>query len=69
MNTLEATVLVQSLSNLVAIEYGSTWDKNKVSRSNPRKPCGHARGHSFGPIFIKLGQDRIWIIAGQNLGQ
>ena len=33
------------------------------------KPCEHSRGHSFGPIFIKLGQDRIWIMSGQKLGQ
>ena len=33
------------------------------------KPCEHSRGHSFGPIFIKLSQDRIWVIPGQKLGQ
>ena len=32
------------------------------------KPCEHSRGHSFGPIPIKL-QDQIWIIPGQKLGQ
>ena len=26
------------------------------------KPCEHPRGHSFGPIFIKLCQDGIWIM-------
>ena len=30
------------------------------------KPCEHSRGHSFGPIFIKLGQDQIWIMLGLN---
>ena len=30
------------------------------------KPCEHSRGHSFGPIFIELGQDGIWIIPGQK---
>ena len=33
------------------------------------KPCEHSRGHSFGPIFIKLGQVQIWIFLGQKLGQ
>ena len=33
------------------------------------KPCEHSRGHSFGPIFMKLGQDRIWIMSYQKLGQ
>ena len=26
------------------------------------KPCEHSRGHSFCPVFIELGQDRIWIM-------
>ena len=33
------------------------------------KPSEHSRGHSWGPIFIELGQDQIWIIPGQKLGQ
>ena len=36
------------------------------------KPCEHFRGHSFGPVFIKLGQDRIWIMLGpktRSVGQ
>ena len=33
------------------------------------KPSDHSRGHSFGPIFIKLSQYLIWIIPGQKLGQ
>ena len=42
------------------------------------KPCEHSRGHSFGPIIIKLaqndhldnisGQVRIWVMSGQKLG-
>ena len=30
------------------------------------KRSEHSRGHSFGPIFIKLGQDQIWIMLGLN---
>ena len=30
------------------------------------KPCELSRGHSFGPIFIKHGQDQIWIMLGLN---
>ena len=33
------------------------------------KPYEHSRDHSFGPIFIKVSRDRIWIIPGQKLGQ
>ena len=33
------------------------------------KPCEHSRAHSFGPIFIKLCQDRMWVMSGQKLGQ
>ena len=33
------------------------------------KPFEHSRSHSFGPIFIEIGQDQIWIIPGQKLGQ
>ena len=33
------------------------------------KPCEHSRGHSFGPISLKLRQNRIGIIPGQKLGQ
>ena len=33
------------------------------------KPFEHSRGPSFGPIFIKLCQDWIRIIPGQNVGQ
>ena len=33
------------------------------------KPCEHSRAHSFGPIFIKLCQDRMLVMLGQKLGQ
>ena len=42
------------------------------------EPCEHSRGHSFGPIFIKLAQKdhldnicqvQIWVMSGQKLGQ
>ena len=33
------------------------------------KSCEHSRGHSFGPIFIKLGQVQKWIFLGQKLGR
>ena len=69
VNTPEATVLVQFHQTL------SRWNMDHV-RSKTRsvgkimeKPCEHSRGHSFGPIFIKLGQDQIWIILGQKVGQ
>ena len=68
VDTLEATVLVQSSSNLVKIEYGSFLVKNLVNGSNHGKPGEHSRGPSFGPIIIKLSQGRIWIIPGQQLG-
>ena len=72
VNTLEATVLVQSSSNLLGMiiliisqsssnmgDIGSkTWSVVQIIE----KPCEHSRGHSICPIFIELGQDRIWII-------
>ena len=33
------------------------------------KPFEHSRSHSFGPIFIEIGQDQIWIIPSLKLGQ
>ena len=57
MNTLETIVLVQSSSNLVKIEYGSCWAKTRSVGQIIEKPCEHLRDHSFGPIFIKLGQN------------
>ena len=67
VNTLEATVLVQSSSNLLRMivltmyrsssnmdDVGSkTWSVGQIME----KPCEHSRGHSFDPIFITLAQN------------
>ena len=45
------------------------WSKTRSVGQIIEKPCEHSRGHSFGPIFIKLDQDAIWIMSGQKLGQ
>ena len=34
-----------------------------------KKPCEPHRGHSFGPILVKLGQVQIMDLLGQKLGQ
>ena len=39
-----------------------TWSVGQIIE----KPFEHSRGHSFGPIFIKLGQDWIWVMLGQK---
>ena len=65
VNTPEATVLVQSSSNLVKIKYGSCWVLTRPVGQIIEKPCEHFREHSSGPIFIKLAQndhlDNIWV--------
>ena len=43
--------------------------KTRSVGQNIEKTCEHSRGHIFWLIFIKLGQDQIWIILGQKLGQ
>ena len=63
----EARVLVQSSSNLLRMiiltisqsssNMGDLWSKTRSKGQIMEKPCEHSRGHSFGPIFIKLGQD------------
>ena len=86
MNTLEARVLVQSSSNLLSmiiltisqssLNMGDVGSKTRSVGQIMEKPCGHSRGHSFGPIFIILAQNeqylsqvRIWMTLGQKLGQ
>ena len=67
VNTLEATVLVQLSSNLLKIiiltisrsssNMGHVGSKTKSVCQLNEKPCEHSRGHSFGPIIIKLAQN------------
>ena len=67
MNTLEARVLVQSSSNLLRMiiltisQLSSSMDdvgsKTRSVGQIMEKPCEHSRGHSFGPIIIKLAQN------------
>ena len=67
MNTLEATFLVQTSSNLLRMiiltisqlssNMGDVGSKNRSVGQILEKPCEHSRGHSFGPIFIKLAQN------------
>ena len=67
MNTLEATVLVQSSSNLLRMiiltisqlssNMGDVGSKTRSVGQIMEKPCEHSRGHIFGPIFIKLAQN------------
>ena len=67
MNTLEATVLVQSSSNLLRMiiltisqsssNMGDFGSKTRSVGQIIEKPCEHSRGHRFGPIFIKLAQN------------
>ena len=79
MNTLEATVLVQSSSNLLrtitltvsqsSSNMGNIGSETRSVDQIIEKACEHDTGHSICRIFIELGQDRIWIIPGQKLGQ
>ena len=67
MNTLEATVFVQFLSDLLrmiiltisrsSLNIGHVRSKSRSVGQIIEKPCEHSRGHSFGPIFIKLAQN------------
>ena len=67
MNTLEATVLVQSSSNLLRMiiltisqsssNMGDIGSETRSVGQIMEKPCEHSRGQSFGPIFIKLAQN------------
>ena len=66
MNTLEATFLDQSSSNLLRMivltisrSSSNMGDIGSETRSvgQIEKPCEHSRGHSFGPIFIRLAQN------------
>ena len=67
MNTLEAKVLVQSLSNLLRMiiltishsssNLGLVRSKSRSVGQIIEKPCGLSRSHSFGGIFIKLAQN------------
>ena len=67
MNTLEATVLVQSSSNLLRMiiltisqlssNMGDVESKTRSVGQIMEKPCEHSRCHSFGPVFIKLAQN------------
>ena len=62
MNTLKATVLVQSSSNLLRMIILTSWNAGDVGSKTRsvglimEKPCEHS-SHSFGPIFIKLAQN------------
>ena len=67
MNTLEATFLVQTSSNLLRMiistisqlssNMGDIGSKTRSVGQIMEKPCEHSRGHSFGPNFIKLAQN------------
>ena len=67
VNTLEATVLVQSSSNLprmiiltksrLTSNMGHVGSKTRSVGQLKEKSCEHSRGHSFGPIIIKLAQN------------
>ena len=67
MNTLEGTVLVQFLSNLLRmiiltinlskLNMGEVRSKTRSVGQIFEKPCEHSRGYRFGPIFIKFCQD------------
>ena len=67
VNTLEATDLVQSSSNLLrtiiltiaqlSSNMGHVRSKTRSLGQIIEKPCEHSRGHSFGPVFIKLAQN------------
>ena len=67
VNTLEATVLVQSSSNLLRMiiltisrsnsNMGHVGSKTRSVGQLKEKQCEHSRGHSFSPIIIKLAQN------------
>ena len=67
MNTLEATFLVQTSSNLLRMiiltisqsssNMGDVGSETRSVGQIMEKPCEHSRGHIFGPIFIKLAQN------------
>ena len=67
VNTLEATVLVQSSSYLLRMiiltisrsssNMGHVGSKTRSVGQLKEKPCEHSRGHSFGRIIIKLAQN------------
>ena len=79
MNTLKATVLVQSSSNLLRMiiltisqsnsNMGHVRFETRSVGQIIEKPNEHSRGHSFGPIYNKLSRDQILIFPGQKLGQ
>ena len=48
---------------------GHTRSKTRSVGQIIEKPFEHSRSLSFGPTFIEIGQDRIWIMWGQKLGQ
>ena len=67
MNTLEATFLVQSSSNLLRMiiltvsqsssNMGDVGSETRSVGQIMEKPCEHPRGHIFGTNFIKLAQN------------
>ena len=67
MNTLEATFLVQSSSNLLRMiiltisqsssNMGDVGTETRSVGQIMEKPCEHSRGQIFGSIFIKLAQN------------
>ena len=79
VNTLETTVQIQSSSNLLKMiiltiyqsssNLGHARSKTSSVGQIIEKPCEQSRCHNFGPIFIQLSQDRLWIITGPKLCQ
>ena len=67
VNTLEATVLVLSSTNLLRMiiltisqsssNMGDVGSKTRSIGQFMEKPCEHSRGHSFGPIFDNFAQN------------
>ena len=47
---------------------GHTRSKTRSVGQIIEKPFEHSRSLSFGPTFIEIGQDPIWINPGQKLG-
>ena len=58
---------------------GHVWSKTRSVGQIIEKHCEHYRGHSFGPIIMKLAQNddldkisvkfQIWGMSGKKLGQ
>ena len=67
VTTLEATILIQSSSDLLRMfiltisransKVGGIRSKTRSPDLILEKPCYHSRGHNFDPIFTRLAQD------------